>query len=158
MLRDARTAVLARLAAALTALALSGAPRVVAMRAPVERHRCSCPGHAGDHRECECASCKRAALAAQASDSAAPPCHRAAAQKALSRSDEGAPGPHGAPCVEGTCGSERRQAMTIAGAEPFCLPDAAMRPCAVGLEAPAGCSEPPQDRAIEPPRPRPRAA
>jgi hypothetical protein len=158
MLPRVRTGALARLAAALTALALSGTPRVLAMHAPAERHQCSCRAHAGGRHECECAMCKKAALAAQASDASAPPCHRAAARKALSSGSEGAARRRGAPCVEGTCGQGGGQAPTVAGEEPFCLPDAVTRTRPLGLEAPPRCFEYPQDRAIAPPTPRPRAA
>jgi hypothetical protein len=122
MIRHARMAAVARVGAALLAVALSGAPRVAALHAPVESHRCTCAAHGGE-RACECALCKKAALRAQASDESAPPCHRLAAKKALA--DAGRSGGGDAPCLEGTCGSGIGHAvMTAASLEPFCLPTA----------------------------------
>ena len=74
----------ARLAAALVAVVLSGAPGVLAAHAPVEGHRCACRAHVGE-RECDCAICRKAWLSAQASDESLPPCHRKAANGALAR-------------------------------------------------------------------------
>jgi hypothetical protein len=155
MLRAARSAAVARLAAALTALALSGAPQVLATQAPAERHRCSCchAPHAGGEHECECAQCRKAALSAQASDASQPPCHRAAAKKALSAGSR-----RHAPCLEGTCGAGTRQAMTVAGAGPFCLLDAGAVVLTLAPEVLGTSTGAALDRAVEPAKPRPRAA
>jgi hypothetical protein len=155
MLAQVGTAAVARVTAALVAVTLTGAPRVLALSAPAERHRCSCPAH-GDHHECECALCRKAALTVQATDETLPPCHRAAAQKALGDTQSDAS--RGAPGLEGTCGSGARPALTLAGVEPFCLPaGGALRvPLpARPLELPAG---PRRERALEPETPPPRAA
>lgn len=153
MLPQVRVAAVTRFAAALVAVTLTGAPRVLALHAPAERHRCSCPAHGG-HHECECALCRKAALTAQATDESLPPCHRAAAKKALAgaRSD----GSRSAPCLEGTCGDGARPALTAAGVEPFCLPAGAGAPAALPprpLELPVG---PRLERALVPETPPPR--
>jgi hypothetical protein len=156
MFRHARTAAVARFAAALVALALSGAPHVLAMHAPPERHRCSCHAQGGAHHECECAICRKEALAAQATDESLPPCHRVAARKALSgRAEAGGRG-HGAPCIEGTCGREGRLPVLVSGVEPFCGPAAAQATPAFELDGFEPHAAPAPDRAIEPSTPRPR--
>lgn len=154
MLRHVRTAGLARLAAALVAVTLSGAPRVLAPNAPPERHHCTCRAHSADHA-CDCALCRKAALTAQAGDERLPPCHREAARKELAAS----PGiPRGEPCVEGTCGDGARPTLTLAGVEDFVLPQ--RRPLAVALPEPSipACEAPPSERALEPETPPPRRA
>jgi hypothetical protein len=152
-----RTAAAARLAAVLVAAMLTGAPRVLALHAPVEGHRCSCAAHGGDHHECACAICRKAALAARASDESAPPCHRAAARNALSE-ERRTSRPSGSPCVEGTCGAPGQPALTPAGTEPFCLPSQepvvrADRAQRLPVAAPAA-----PGRSREPETPPPRAA
>ncbi len=146
-------AAVARVAAALVAVTLSGAPRVLAMHAPIEGHRCSCKAHSADH-ECECAICRKAALAAQASDESLPPCHRAAAKKALSESKPAEK--RTAPCVEGTCGGSGQPTLTPAGVEPFCMPSSSSAALADRTErhtcAPAASCERPLDPETPPPR------
>ncbi len=154
MLRQTRTAAVARIAAALVAVTLSGAPRVLAIHAPVEGHRCSCKAHGGGHHDCECAICRKAALAAQASSENAPPCHRAAARRAQSES----PGSRHVPCIEGTCGSGARPLITPAGIEPFCLPAQRVVILASGTEAQPVAADTVRDRSLEPETPPPRAA
>jgi hypothetical protein len=157
MLVLVRMASVARLAAALVAVTLSGAPRVLALHAPVEGHCCACRAHGGDNHECECAICRKAALAAQASDEKAPPCHRAAARKALS---ERAPtGSRSVPCIEGTCGGSNQPTMTPAGVEPFCLP-AATRAVALAdrTESRPRLADAARKRPFAPETPPPRAA
>jgi hypothetical protein len=156
MLLQVRRAPVARLAAALVAVTLSGAPRVLAMHAPVEGHRCSCRAHGGEHHECECAICRKAALTAQATDDKAPPCHRAAARKALS---ERAPtGSRNEPCVEGTCGGSSQPTVTPAGMEPFCLPAAKAIALADRTEPRPLLAGAARERPLEPETPPPRAA
>jgi hypothetical protein len=155
MLLQARMAAVARFAAALVAVTLSGAPRVLAMHAPVEGHRCSCRAHTGGH-ECECAICRKAALTAQASDEKLPPCHRSAARKALSESEP--VGQRSAPCVEGTCGGSGQPTMTPAGVEPFCMPSARAVALADRTERRPGAAGPACERPLEPETPPPRAA
>lgn len=96
--------------AARLAVSLSGGPRVLALNAPVEEHRCSCGAQRGEHHECECAICRKAALTAQAEDEKAPPCHRAAARKALSERTR--QGSRSVPCFEGICGGSGQPKMT----------------------------------------------
>jgi len=115
VLRCVRTTGVARIAAALLGLSLSGVPRVVALQARPEPHRCHCRHRAGE--ECECALCRRAALLAQASSEDAPPCHRAAAQKALS----GATRSGTAPCLEGACSRNDHPLPSMAGGDVYCV-------------------------------------
>jgi hypothetical protein len=146
----------ARLAAALVAVALSGAPSVLALHAPVEGHRCVCRAHAGE-RECDCAICRKSWLSAQASDENLPPCHRAAAKGALARA-KGAGSRDGAPCLEGTCGNLGHPTMTVAGIEPFCLPGGAAPALAVTRETRPPLAARLHGRARAPETPPPRAA
>ena len=120
MLVRARPTAVARGAAVLIAVTLSGAPRVLALQAPAEAHRCSCKAHLDGHHECECALCRRASLAGQARDANAPPCHRTAARQALARESRG--GPRGAPCLDGHCGSADCPLTAAAGVAPFIVP------------------------------------
>lgn len=145
----------ARLASVLVGVMLSGAPRVLAMNAPVERHRCDCPTRAGEHHECKCAICRKIALTVQAEDDDAPPCHRAAALKALA---ERAPrGSRGAPCVEGTCGGPGQPTVTPAGLEPFCLPLVRSVVRVERVEWRIEGADPNRDRSLAPTTPPPRA-
>lgn len=153
MLRQARIAWFARLAAVLVAATLTGAPRVLAQHAPAERHRCTCKaGEGGHHHECECALCHKAALRAQASDAAQPPCHRAAAQKELAAGQR----PPGA-CVEGTCGSGARPTLTLAGVEVFCLPASGGGAITLPDRPLPALAAPSLERALEPETPPPKA-
>jgi hypothetical protein len=141
----------------LVAVSLSGAPRVLAMHAPVEGHRCACKAHAGSHHECECAICRKAALSAQASDQSLPQCHRAAARKALANT-ESTRSRDGTPCIEGTCGSGGRPAVMIAGVEPFCLPASGSQELVLAQEAYQQSSPRLLERSADPETPPPRAA
>jgi hypothetical protein len=156
MLRHARMAAFARLAAALVAVTLTGAPRVLALHAPAEKHRCACQAHAGGKHECECAQCHKAALTAQASDGSLPPCHRAAAQKALATPDPGRS--RGEACLEGTCGSGARPTLTLAGVEVFCLPASGALVLSLPEQPLPILAEPLPDRALEPETPPPKRA
>lgn len=155
MFLRARTAVVARIAAALVALALSGVPRALALPAPETGHRCSCKSHHGNH-ECECPICRRAALAALASDEKLPPCHRAAARKAQAREERAARRTF--PCIEGACGGSGQPVLAPVGTEPFFTPSALavaraerteFRPCATTAA---------RERSLEPETPPPRPA
>jgi hypothetical protein len=106
MLSRARTAVAARIAATLVVVSLSGAPRVLAVQAPVERHRCTCGmGGAGRH-VCNCPLCKLAKLSRGSGGSS---------------QGEPAAGGLGGHCIEGTCGDGHRFLAPTA-VEPFYLP------------------------------------
>ena len=153
----ARTATLARVAAILVAVMLSGAPHVVAMHAPAEGHRCACKAHAGGDHECECAICRRAALEARSSDEKLPPCHRAAARNALAKSNSGGIR-DGSQCIEGPCGSGSRPPVTISGIEPFCLPVSSLRALSPPQEARPAFTPRLQHRSPDPETPPPRAA
>jgi hypothetical protein len=156
MLRQRRAGCAARVAAAFVALALSGAPRVLALHAPAEGHRCSCKAQLHGHRECDCAICRKAALSARASDERLPSCHRAAARKASS--PDGTRGSQDVPCLERTCGGEGRPAMTVAGVEPFCVRAQGQPFLARSTEARPILAERPCERALRPETPPPRAA
>ena len=149
-------AALARIAAPLVAVMLSGAPRIAAMHAPAERHRCACRAHASGERECDCAICRKATLAAQASDERAPPCHREAAKKAQAARE--ASRPADGPCIEGTCGTGSRPAVTVAGVEPFSPPAPQRFTVVPRCEALSPAIAPGCTRSIEPETPPPRVA
>jgi hypothetical protein len=156
MLLRVRMAAVARGAAVLVAVTLSGGPRVFALHAPVEAHRCCCKAHSGGDHECDCALCRRATLAAQAKDEKAPPCHRAAARKALSRNEP--VGRRGAPCVEGHCGASDRPMANPAGLEPFFLPAAGFVSAPVRAEYRLDAAHAASRRPVEPETPPPRAS
>jgi hypothetical protein len=105
---------LARVAAALLVVALSGLPRLAAQFAPADCHVCRCKAHEPGH-ECPCALCRKAALEARATNEKSPPCHRAAARVELARSKRG-------PCdpvVDGNCGGTGHTPFVLGGVEPF---------------------------------------
>jgi hypothetical protein len=156
MLQHLCMAAAAKLAAALVAVTLSGVPGVVAMHAPAEGHRCTCKAHGGGRHECECANCHKAALAEQASDRNMPPCHRAAARKALSQRESS--GSRDVPCVEATCCAGKRPVMTIGGIDPFCIPARTLVAIAGGPEASEPVPRRFEGRSLEPETPPPKAA
>jgi hypothetical protein len=143
-----------RAAAALLAVALSGAPRVVALHAPAEGHHCECKSN-GEHH-LECAACRRAALAARSSDAKLPECHRAAARRALAQRERAGGAPN-APCLERACGGSGQPALTAGGIEPYLLPAAkapAFAPCTERTPAPSdGARERPLVPETPPPKP-----
>lgn len=151
MLRQARTAAAAQIAAVLVAVTLSGVPRVASLHAPVVGHVCTCGVHARGHK-CTCVLCRRVALSAVAFDRQLPQRYRDAAREQL-EADE-----RGAPCVDGTCGDGAQPPVTVAGVEPFCLPSPMVLAVALAEERrPAHASAGPE-RALEPETPPPRAA
>lgn len=142
----------ARVVAAAVAVMLSGAPRVAALHAPVEGHRCTCRvGSGGEHR-CTCVQCWRLAQAARSSDAKLRPCCRADARKQLAAEHRGA----GARC-DGVCGDGARPPMNVAGAEPFLLLGRLTPglPLTRALFAPR--AEPGPERSLEPETPPPRS-
>ena len=151
-----RIATVARVAAGLVAVMLSGGPRALATLAPAEVHRCCCRTHGSADHECDCAMCRRAALAEQAKDDKVPPCHREAARKALSRA--GSTGSRGQPCVERTCGGTNAPVMTPAGVEAFCLPAESRSTIASREEQRSGVVQSAPHPSPEPETPPPRAA
>jgi hypothetical protein len=105
---------IAQAVVALLCVVLSGAPRMLALHAPVEGHRCSCRSHSAG-RQCGCALCHRRTLAHHA-----PPCHGRAMEREVQV--EGAPA-RPSPCIEGTCGSGTDRPVTgPGGVETFCPP------------------------------------
>jgi len=156
MIVRVRMATVARVAAALVAVMLSGGPHALALMASAEAHRCCCRSHGSPQHECDCAMCRRAALAEQAKDDKAPPCHRAAARKALSRGCS--PGSRSAPCVEGTCGSSNGPVTTPAGIEPFPIPAATLLAATSRQEWLVDGVQAVRRRPLEPEKPPPRAA
>jgi hypothetical protein len=145
----------ARASAALLAVALSGAPRVAALHAPIEGHHCEC--RSGGEHHLDCAACRRTALAARAGDAKLPECHRAAARKALAEREPAGGAPGGGPRLERACGGSSQPALTAGGIEPYLLP-AAKAPAFAprGERTPAagtGASERPLAPETPPPRP-----
>ena len=122
MLGSLRTSALCRLAAAALALALSGAPRAVAALAPERPHRCQCRHGAGER--CTCPVCgKRARQALRHATHDAPPCQRAAVERALAAEDEREQRDREVPCLQGDCGGDRATTPPRASVETFTLPD-----------------------------------
>ena len=146
-------AVAAKLAATLVAVTLTGVPRVAAMHAPVKGHVCTCSEHAGGHHQCTCVLCRRAALAAKASDHRLLPCCRSAARKELAAEEA-----RDTPCLPGTCGDGAQPFVTAAGVEPFCLPPQPILTLALVEEARPQRADPARERALEPETPPPRPA
>jgi hypothetical protein len=145
--------VVARIAAAMVAMVLSGAPRVAALHAPGKRHVCTC-AHAGDHAQCGCVLCRRAALNARTSSPSARPCCRGAAKKELAAERRAAT----TPCVEGTCGAGAQPSVAFAGVEPFCPPRQPVDRLRGTAEPLRQVTAQPRDRAVDPETPPPRAA
>jgi hypothetical protein len=152
-LRRASSAPVARVAAAVLAVLLSGAPRVLQLEAPLERHRCVCRHAAGER--CSCGQCSRAAALARARANAVARCHRAPAQgPRQERSPQ-----RSAPCIEGACGGDRARALTsVAAIDPFALPTAPASPTTTPSRrvrlppAASGDADPPEPE-TPPPRP-----
>jgi hypothetical protein len=152
--------VAARLAAALLAIAFSGAVQAVPAD-PHRPHRCECRAH-GERHVCACPICNAAARVARAARArgeaaALPPCHRAAAERAEAtaraaeeRRGEGA-------CLVPSCGMGERDEAASRAAEPFPVPAsprlvrvewslAVAGPTALALAAGAGPELPPPRR------------
>lgn len=155
MLPLVRTLGVSRLAALAVALGLSGAPQVVAARtAPAGgRHVCRCGAHGPEH-DCGCPRChatREADLEGQ------PPCHRAAARKALAgerRREES-----GRPCLKGSCGvPEAPRAIARTVGESFTLAQAPPLARPASEEAFFTELSAPPDRAVAPESPPPRSA
>lgn len=118
MLRIARTLGVSRVAAALVALALSGAPGLASLHARGREHRCTCKAGGRAH-ECACPVCHAAAR--RADEERLPPCHREAArQPAPARSAERA----AAPCWTGSCGDREDGGIALSPLDAFTLPAA----------------------------------
>lgn len=155
MLRGRHLLAFARVAAILVAVTLTGAPRVLALHAPVEAHRCTCRAHDRGEHGCECGLCRRSSHAAQASDARLPACHRAAARRGLVADRRGRPD---APCVDGTCGNGGPSAPGLAGGEPFLAGPPAAHAPAILTDAPAAARAAARWRAPDPETPPPRPA
>ncbi|MBI5069944.1 MAG: hypothetical protein HZB56_17050 [Deltaproteobacteria bacterium] len=153
MTRLAHTSQVARLAAVLVALALSGLPRAAALAAPEEAHRCSCRAH-GDH-DCTCAKCAAIAARRRAAEAGAatPPCHAAPAGVATPERHT-PPGP----CITGSCGAPEEPRPAVNGVDPFTLPAGAPRPAPPPVAALPGALPGPQHQPQPPEPPPPRAA
>jgi hypothetical protein len=149
---------LRRPAAVVVAIAMTGALQWPALAAPPAPHRCACHAraHGGEH-ECECARCQAEARATKERDvENLPPCHRAAARKALAAESRRAPA---GPCLQGSCGvPEAPRALALTIAEPFLLPRAVTLPSpGVTRLAPREVAVP-GTAADRPPTPPPRRA
>jgi hypothetical protein len=160
MLSTAHTVAFARVAAVLVAATLTGAPRVLAMHAPVEGHRCACRTHGAGRQHCECALCRKESGSAHRSGEPAPEPGRPRCHPAAQRANE--PGERrplqDAPCIEGTCGAVGHAATAPAGAEPFCLAAGKLPRLVERVEARAGAEERARALPLEPETPPPRAA
>lgn len=154
MLRAVRTLAPSRLAAAVLALALTGAPGIAGLHAPEAEHRCTCRAEAGVHA-CACVRCHAAAAAARrASEERAPPCHRAAPSRPVPPPERDGR----APCWTGSCGSPDPAAASPLALEAFLVPAAAALPApppAGRVALPAGEG---RELPLWPDTPPPRAA
>jgi hypothetical protein len=110
-----RTWSLSQWGAALVALGMTGAPRVVVRKEP--GHRCQCRAHSPG-QECECPVCRSRHPAPGSGRPGSPPCHRASA-KADAHGD--APEPVDAPRVKGGCSSSEPARVAPSGLPPFIL-------------------------------------
>lgn len=143
MLSHARTAAAARIAAALVVASLSGVPRVLAMHATGEQHRCTCRMSGSGRHQCSCPLCRQAALA------------RASRKEA--REDRPGGGVVRS-CIEGACGDGSRTLAPTSGVDPFCLPaGTSIALLTLGQTRPAHEQRGPS-RAGEPETPPPRQA
>jgi len=147
----ARASRLGRLAAVLVALALTGLPRLAALAAPEEAHRCSCRAHGSEH-DCTCAKCAAiAAKARQAAEAATPPCH-APPPGVAAPQRQAPPGP----CITGSCGAPEEPRPAVNGIDLFTLADEAPSPApppTAALRAPLpGPLQNPQLPETPPPR------
>lgn len=163
MVPAARRAAASRAAAALVALALSGAVDVAGGLAPTPTHRCACSARRGRDHRCACPECARVARrgAEEHADGDLPPCHRAAGverAEARRREEERAAREAGRGCVREDCGrSEDEAALGTRQLERFTLPDVPA-PWVPALRARAG--RPPAVVALfesQPDLPPPRA-
>ncbi len=152
MIASGRQGLAVRVIAALVALALSGAPRVYAMHAPAQTHRCECKAHGAGH-ECSCAACRKpAAVPARTR----PSCHPAPAQATRDRDRHGRRSTPG-PCVEGTCGGGAFSAVLPGGGEPFVRPPAPELLVAEHVEGVREAAARLADHVRDPKTPPPRA-
>jgi hypothetical protein len=117
-----RTLIAGRIAAALVAVALSGAAQ---LHLPEAQHGgaasgCRCGSHHTEHL-CSCPVCHSARIRDL---DQLPPCHRAAAREKLARVERQGDLP--GPCMKGSCGQpESPQATTTRFVERFTVPDSA---------------------------------
>lgn len=113
-----------RLAAAVLALALSGAPRLLSDFHARGEHRgarrCQCPRTGGAH-ECACPTCRRAELARVADVDKMPPCHRGLARHESAQEAGHKRGLSG-PCLTGSCGTPEERISPPSGTDVFTLP------------------------------------
>jgi hypothetical protein len=149
MLASVRTLALSRLAAALVAFALSGAPALAAA-AKASGRACLCPSHARA-RACECA---RRAMPGHARGKATP-CHPA--QDVLSDKDS-APRSECGPSVSGACGTPEARSAPPRAIEAFTLVDAPARGALATSERIDAVICPPPDVTRRPEIPPPRHA
>ena len=149
MLTRSRTAVAARIAATLMVVSLSGAPRVLAVQAPVEPHRCTCRMGGPGHHVCNCPMCRllEQTRAARARAHGSP--HARQAPPA----EEPAPD-----CIQGSCGDGPRAPVGPAGVEPFCPPRGPVIVLAPVLQALVPYEQCGADRTDAPELPPPRPA
>jgi len=148
-----------RLAAALLALALSGAVRVAAAQDTHEgTHRCSCPTTNGVH-ECACPRCRSAAAAPAPSPeelAKLPPCHRALFEAKAASRKVPAPKPD-QDCASPLCSLPDGRLAAAPQTDTFLVPDPP-RLVVTAWSEPLSAARPGCDAvqpSPEPPPPRP---
>jgi hypothetical protein len=154
VLPSLRALALSRIAAALVAVALSGAlqPAAASNGGAASASRSSCCGSRDAKRAGGCPHCHRVR-----GGDGLPPCHRAAAREQRARHGDG--GGERGPCVKGSCGQpEAPQAPGTRVVESYTLPvvPAAVR-CEVSEDVPPARAVP-CGAAAFPETPPPRAA
>jgi hypothetical protein len=153
-----------RLAAAVLALALSGAVRVAAAQESHEGgHRCACPVGAHGEHDCSCPRCRSAQAEPDAPApspealAAMPPCHRALYEKAAAQRRPPAPSPKpDQDCASPLCSLPDGRLAAAPQVETYLLPQPPEVAVATGSEPlpadrPACAASP---ASPEPPPPR----
>jgi hypothetical protein len=148
---------LRRVAGALVALLMSGAPQLLEAREPAARHRCHCPVREGRH-DCDCPLChaeaSRAAPVAPAQDRS-PPCHGALA----ARAGETPPARRQAPCgptLTSSCGDPEGRVPSPLAGQSFPLPSALLLTRLETVERIAARTASPRSTWLAPEPPPPR--
>lgn len=117
-----RVSSVGRLAAAVIALSLSGAPRAVSALAPEAEHRCQCAAHGEKHR-CACKICnERARRARRGELDQVPPCHRAMVAQQLAHEEERERQDAADPCLMPDCGGRDPAAPPRPSLDAFTVP------------------------------------
>jgi hypothetical protein len=157
LLSAIRTAAACRLAAALVALSLSGAPQATLALRPERPHRCQCAAH-GERHQCACRVCAEQARRARRNAlEKVPPCHRALVERELAEQDERERAPS-APRFMPSCGRDAPAAAAPAPTDRFTVGDVAPLAVADRSELLPRARPRPSERPAAPDVPPPRAA